>query len=189
MLLKIAFKNGAAAGFRKFALNPPTQVDAFTQGVEGGKDVPPDPSMMHPGMGGGAPGQPDQGAGGLPPELEHAIMQLIHQYAQSQGGGAPAPEMAPPAPGGEGGIPPELQAMLMGGAGGGAPAGPPGDGPPGPGADGPEAVVEEEAKDDKAPPFAKKKDGDKKDKKDDKKDKEEPKEAAFGAGLRSNRRR
>jgi hypothetical protein len=51
--LSYAKAKGIAAGFHKFALSPPTQVDDFIANVENGKDAPPDPStltsMMAPG--------------------------------------------------------------------------------------------------------------------------------------------
>lgn len=49
-MLKQAYERGWRAALEKFALDPPTQVDAFMGAVESGKDVPPMsalPPMSH----------------------------------------------------------------------------------------------------------------------------------------------
>ena len=45
-MLKQAFAAGYRAALLKFALDPPTQVDAFVDSVEQGKDVPQDPATL-----------------------------------------------------------------------------------------------------------------------------------------------
>ena len=57
-MLKQAFAAGYRAALLKFALDPPTQVDAFVDSVEQGKDVPQDPATLAP---------PGMDALGLPP--------------------------------------------------------------------------------------------------------------------------
>lgn len=48
-MIRTAFNKGRADALAKFALAPPTQVDAFMQSVEQGKDVaPPAPEMPTP---------------------------------------------------------------------------------------------------------------------------------------------
>jgi len=45
MTIKQAYTKGWRDALQKFALGPPTQVDAFMGAVESGKDVPPEPAM------------------------------------------------------------------------------------------------------------------------------------------------
>ena len=48
MTLKLSYALGTRAAFLKFALEPPTQVDAFIANVESGKDMPPSPETDIP---------------------------------------------------------------------------------------------------------------------------------------------
>lgn len=48
-MLRNAYQKGCEAAFAKFALDPPTQVDAFMANVEHGKDVPLDSATDQPG--------------------------------------------------------------------------------------------------------------------------------------------
>ena len=43
-MLSTSYFHGVAAGFKKYALNPPTQVDEFLANVEHAKDIPMDPT-------------------------------------------------------------------------------------------------------------------------------------------------
>ncbi len=47
-MLRDAYAQGFREALSKFALAPTTPADSFVNGVEGAKDVPPDPSMLQP---------------------------------------------------------------------------------------------------------------------------------------------